>query len=48
MPRLGEPMEPAHTESVRPWWRVTAAHETARTTALGETSLPKAVPWPID
>jgi hypothetical protein len=27
MPRLGEPVEPAHTESVEPWWRAVAALE---------------------
>ena len=25
MPRLGEPVEPAHAESVDPWWRVVDA-----------------------
>jgi hypothetical protein len=28
MPRLGEPVEPAHTERVKPWWR--AVDKTAR------------------
>jgi hypothetical protein len=27
MPRLGEPVEPARTESVEPWWRAVASLE---------------------
>jgi L-ascorbate metabolism protein UlaG (beta-lactamase superfamily) len=48
MPRLGEPVEPAHMELVKPWWRVvdkTAAREPEPHTV---TTLPKAMPWPID
>jgi hypothetical protein len=32
MPRLGEPLEPAHAEGVEPWWRVvdTAVDTAAR------------------
>jgi hypothetical protein len=49
MPRLGEPVEPAHAEGVEPWWRVvdTTAGEPELDTAA-PTTLPKAVPWPID
>src|SRR5262245_42959470 len=49
MPRLGEPVEPAHAEGVQPWWRAVDAtdlqpkHEAPET-----TTLPKAMPWPID
>jgi len=47
MPRLGEPVEPAHAEGVKPWWRV------VDTTTPGPEpdapmTLPKAMPWPID
>jgi hypothetical protein len=49
MPRLGEPVEPAHAEGVKPWWRVvdtTAAEPELDTTEA--ITLPKAMPWPID
>jgi L-ascorbate metabolism protein UlaG (beta-lactamase superfamily) len=49
MPRLGEPVEPAHTESVQPWWR--SVDSTAREpepVTPAPTTLPKAMPWPID
>jgi L-ascorbate metabolism protein UlaG (beta-lactamase superfamily) len=36
MPRLGEPVEPAHTERVEPWWRAVAALE--RRAALQESA----------
>jgi L-ascorbate metabolism protein UlaG (beta-lactamase superfamily) len=49
MPRLGEPVEPAHAEGVEPWWRVVDA--TPRESEAGAPSvptLPKAMPWPLD
>jgi len=47
MPRLGEPVEPLHMESVEPWWRV--VDKTARKPEPEtETTLPEAMPWPID
>jgi L-ascorbate metabolism protein UlaG (beta-lactamase superfamily) len=47
MPRLGEPVEPAHVEGVEPWWR--AVDKGARKPGPEtETTLPKAMPWPID
>ena len=49
MPRLGEPVVPAHAEAVTPWWRVVDA--TARKPEPDTpvaTTLPKAMPWPID
>ena len=49
MPRLGEPVEPAHQESVEPWWRLVDAN--AREPAVempAVATLPKAMPWPID
>ena len=49
MPRLGEAVEPAHAESVKPWWRIvdTTAQEPEPGTVVPDT-LPKAMPWPID
>jgi len=53
MPRLGEPVEPAQAAPVTPWWR--AAAERAGSVPLGrpsepapETTLPAAMPWPLD
>jgi L-ascorbate metabolism protein UlaG (beta-lactamase superfamily) len=54
MPLLGEPVEPAQTEAVKPWWRATdraaAAAGTAKAAAdtEGATTLPTSVPWPLD
>jgi len=49
MPRLGEPVEPAHAEDAEPWWRVVDA-TTRRTEADTDeaVTLPKSMPWPID
>jgi len=49
MPRLGEPLEPAHAERVEPWWRAVdvAVSEPAPESTVADT-LPKAVPWPMD
>ena len=47
MPRLGEPAEPAHGGDVVPWWRlVDNPRESIAATAV--TTLPAAMPWPID
>jgi len=46
MPRLGEPVEPAHAERVTPWWRGVDAVVNMPEPAA--TTLPKAMPWPID
>ncbi len=49
MPRLGEPVEPAHAERVVPWWRVVdtvAVKPEPETRAV--TTVPKAMPWPLD
>ena len=49
MPRLGEPVEPAHAQGVEPWWRVvdmTARAPEPDTPAT--TTLPRAMSWPID
>jgi L-ascorbate metabolism protein UlaG (beta-lactamase superfamily) len=49
MPRLGEAVEPAHAEEVEPWWRIVDAttRDPERDTPV-VTTLPKAMPWPID
>jgi len=49
MPRIGEPVEPAHAEEVQPWWRAVDAN--ARTPELARpttTTMPRTMPWPID
>ena len=46
MPRLGEPIEPAHAERVAPWWR--DVDSVSLESKPDATTLPKAVPWPID
>jgi L-ascorbate metabolism protein UlaG (beta-lactamase superfamily) len=49
MPRLGEPVEPAHVERVSPWWRAVergTPREPAREPS--ETRIPTSLPWPID
>jgi L-ascorbate metabolism protein UlaG (beta-lactamase superfamily) len=49
MPRLGEPIEPAHAERVEPWWRVVDQGERPPAPATPAASpLPDAMPWPID
>jgi L-ascorbate metabolism protein UlaG (beta-lactamase superfamily) len=49
MPRLGEPVEPAHAEAATPWWRVVAEGAASRRhVAAPALSLPKAMPWPMD
>ena len=49
MPRLGEPVEPSHTERVVPWWRAVDATPPEPDRARPEaTTLPKEMPWPID
>jgi len=49
MPRLGEPVEPAHAEDVEPWWRVVeASTRKAEPDTPAATTLPAAMSWPID
>ena len=49
MPRLGEPIEPAHAERVEPWWRVVDQDASApESSTPAESPLPQAMPWPID
>jgi len=49
MPRIGEPIEPSHIERVEPWWRVAdATGRKPKTETAAATTVPKAMPWPID
>lgn len=49
MPRLGEPVEPAHAEAVEPWWRAADRIVPAPEADTSATvSLPRTMPWPID
>src|SRR5467141_799797 len=47
MPRLGESIEPAHAERVEPWWRLVDSLP-VESEADAPTTLPKAMPWPLD
>ena len=49
MPRLGEPVEPAHADDATPWWRAvdTTSQDTEAEIPV-ENTLPRAMPWPID
>jgi len=49
LPLLGQPIEPAHTESVKPWWRqVENSLVTRENPTDGVITLPAAAPWPLD
>ncbi|RZL36128.1 MAG: hypothetical protein EOP35_11635 [Rubrivivax sp.] len=51
MPRLGEPVEPAHGERAAPWWRAADAPAGKRSRPVepdDPAKLPKAMPWPLD
>jgi L-ascorbate metabolism protein UlaG (beta-lactamase superfamily) len=49
MPRLGEPVEPAHADRVTPWWRAVDTREQAPVPTESPTlSMPKSLPWPLD
>jgi L-ascorbate metabolism protein UlaG (beta-lactamase superfamily) len=49
MPRLGEPIEPAHAEAITPWWRdVDAVKRTRRTATKPVMTIPRSMPWPLD
>jgi L-ascorbate metabolism protein UlaG (beta-lactamase superfamily) len=47
MPRLGEPMEPAHERKLETWWRSVDANAPGLRTD-GAMRMPKAMPWPPD
>lgn len=55
MPRLGEPVEPAHAAPVTPWWRPADAERAPPREARAAAPAPSAVetaprnmPWPLD
>jgi hypothetical protein len=50
MPRLGEPVEPAHAESPTPWWRevATIARKAPEPVEEHSPTLPDSVAWPLD
>ena len=47
MPRLGEPVEPAHATPLAPWWR-TVDVAPSKLRVDPRVSLPKSTPWPVD
>jgi len=47
MPRLGEPVEPAHERVLETWWRAVDANA-PKTRTDGAMRMPKAMPWPPD
>jgi L-ascorbate metabolism protein UlaG (beta-lactamase superfamily) len=51
MPRLGQPVEPAHGPLVQPWWREARARGGRQAAAVAVQPTPdagKAFPWPLD
>jgi len=48
MPRLGETVEPVHAQRVVPWWRDVDTIARKPKPDAPETTLPKAMSWPID
>ncbi|HVN42134.1 MAG TPA: MBL fold metallo-hydrolase [Steroidobacteraceae bacterium] len=49
LPRLGEPVEPAHVEGVTPWWRgVDGQRPTKVVVERPAASVPRDLPWPLD
>jgi L-ascorbate metabolism protein UlaG (beta-lactamase superfamily) len=52
MPLLGEAVQPAQAEGVRPWWRdnaVTERPDPITAAPVAEVAgMPKAMPWPLD
>ena len=49
MPLLGQPAEPAHAETVKPWWReVDGTAVEPAPGGEGEVTLPTSTPWPLD
>ncbi|HSV80514.1 MAG TPA: MBL fold metallo-hydrolase [Ramlibacter sp.] len=50
MPRLGEPVEPAHGIELQPWWRGIQAlpRRGAKAAETTPMRLPKSVSWPLD
>ncbi len=49
MPILGQPVEPAHAQVVKPWWReVDSVFVQPALDMEREVALSKSVPWPLD
>jgi len=50
MPRLGEPVEPAHGLDLKPWWRAAGTLKSKRPPVepAEVTTVPKSMPWPLD
>ena len=49
MPRLGEPVEPAHPRELEPWWRSADRPQHRQPTIEKPLArIPKAMPWPLD
>jgi L-ascorbate metabolism protein UlaG (beta-lactamase superfamily) len=49
MPILGQPVEPAHAEILKPWWRdVDSVFAEPAPNTEREVALSKSVPWPLD
>jgi hypothetical protein len=49
MPLLGQPVEPAHAELVRPWWReVDNITTKPAPDKEGDVTVSTSVPWPLD
>jgi L-ascorbate metabolism protein UlaG (beta-lactamase superfamily) len=48
MPLLGQPVEPAYAEIVKPWWRAVDHGALMTADKQGEVTLPSSMPWPLD
>jgi L-ascorbate metabolism protein UlaG (beta-lactamase superfamily) len=48
MPRLGEPIEPAHAGRIEPWWRGVDTSAVGPVTEAPVATLPKTMSWPLD
>jgi len=48
MPRLGEPVEPAHAQDAQPWWRAVDTIAQSEPDTPVATTLPAPMSWPID
>jgi len=48
MPRLGEPVEPAHGVLPKPWWRAVDGSAPAQRAPAPPPTLPKSMHFPID
>ena len=48
MPRLGEPIEPAHAAKPQGWWRAPGSTGRVGGRKLSAGALPRSMPWPID